>query len=267
MNRIDELFARCREENRAALILYLTSGFPDAETTKALLPVLAESGADLIELGVPFSDPIADGPTIQKASSIALERGMSFTGTLELLSEFRKSHQTPVVLFGALNPFLAHGLEESSRLAKDAGADGFLAADLPAEEAAEFRAACQPQGLHLVPLIAPTTSNERIAAIAEHAGGFLYCIARRGITGAHSDVDQSVLDYLDRVQANANLPLAVGFGIATPDDVRSLAPHADGVVVGSALIKLIGKCQDEGLDVKQEVAAYVQSLAKACNRA
>ena len=265
-NRIDELFSRCRQERRAALILYLTSGFPDEAATRRLHPVLAESGADLIELGVPFSDPIADGPTIQKASSIALERGMTLAKTLELLREFRTQFQTPVVLFGALNPFLVRGYDESARLAKQAGADGFLAADLPAEEAAEFREACDTHGLHLIPLIAPTTSNERISLIARHASGFLYCIARRGITGASSALDQGVLDYLDRVRSHAGLPLAVGFGIATPEHVRTLAPHCNAVVVGSALITLIRQCEEEGLNMEQEVAAYVRSLSQACSQ-
>lgn len=262
-NRIDSLFARCRQEERAALILYLTSGFPDAQTTRRLLPVLEQAGCDLVELGVPFSDPIADGPTIQRASAVALERGMSLSATLEIVSEFRRQSAMPLILFGAYNPFLRHGLQETAREAAGAGADGILAADLPIEEAAPFREACRANGLHLIALIAPTSPDARIAAIARSASGFLYCMALKGTTGARSAIGADVGPYLARVRRQTTLPLAVGFGIGKPEHVAAVGPHCDAVVVGSALIDLIGRCEREGLDLERTIERYVRSLAEA----
>lgn len=265
-NRIDRVFARARDENRAALILYLTAGFPDAETTRRLLPVLADSGCDLIELGVPFSDPIADGPTIQQASAEALENGMTLEGTLNILRDFRAEFETPVVLFGAFNPFHHHGIVESARMAAEAGADGFLAADLPLEEAGPFRDACRQSGLHLISLVAPTTPTGRIASYGRVSSGFVYCISVKGITGARQTMSEEVAPYLDRVRSATDLPIAVGFGISEPDQAAALATHADGIVVGSALINLIARCVGEGRDLENEVSQYVRSLVSALRR-
>ena len=267
-NRIDAALARAREENRAALVLYLTAGFPDAATTRRLLPVLAASGCDIVELGIPFSDPIADGPTIQNASTVALRAGMTIPGALELLREFRAAHDsTPVVLFGALNPFLRRGLEAMADEAKAAGADGFLAADLPVEESAELRSICQARGMHLVLLAAPTSPDERLRRIGEAASGFLYCIAVKGITGARASVGEDVGPYLARVRAATSVPIALGFGVSKPEHARSLAPHCDAVVVGSALISLVGECMAAGGgDLEERVGAYVRSMAGALRR-
>jgi len=266
-DRIADLFARCRAENRAALILYLTSGFPDEATTRRLLPVLAEAGADLIELGVPFSDPIADGPVIQKASTVALERGMTLEKTLGILKDFRAGHGTPTILFGAWNPFLRRGTERVVADAAAAGADGFLVPDLPVEEAAVMREACRRAGLHFVAFIAPTTPDARMAMIARHGTGFLYCFAIKGITGMRAAVADTVFPYLERIGRQAKLPRALGFGIGTPEHVAAVAPHCEGVVVGSALISLIERCFAEGRDLEREVGAYVRSLAAAARRA
>lgn len=261
-NRIDSLFQRCREEKRPALILYLTSGFPDEATTRRLLPVLEEAGCDLLELGVPFSDPVADGPTIQKASEDALRGGITFNKTLGILKDFRAQSTMPTILFGAYNPFLHHGLEQSARDAASAGADGFLAADLPLEEAEPFRTALAAHGLHLVLLAAPTSPDERLRAIAANCGGFLYCIALKGITGTRTEQDDSVIPYLKRVRAAAGaLPIAVGFGIGTPEQAARMAPHADGIVVGSALITTIRKAVESGQDPVPAARDYVKSLA------
>ncbi|MEQ8821151.1 MAG: tryptophan synthase subunit alpha [Sumerlaeia bacterium] len=270
-NRIEALFRRTREENRAALILYLTSGFPNEETTRRLLPVLAEAGCDLIELGVPFSDPIADGPTIQKASSVALDNGMTLSKTLEIAREFRAAHETPLILFGALNPFLKRGLEASARAAREAGADGFLAADLPAEEADEFAEICERENLKLVLLAAPTSPDGRLRAIAAKSTGFLYCISSRGITGARDTMGPNVTEYLGRVRAQIEatgkpLPLAVGFGISKPEHAALMAPHCEAVVVGSALINLIQECANRGEDPAEPVRAFVRAMADATRR-
>lgn len=263
--RIAETFARCRRENRAALIFYLTSGFPDEATTRAILPVLTQSGADLVELGIPFSDPIADGPTIQKASTRALEAGMTLDRTLDILRDFRGGDDhTPVILFGAVNPYLVRGAEGMAREAREAGADGILAADLPVEECAEFRAACADSGLALVLLAAPTTPTARIERIASQATGFLYAISLKGITGARAGVGPEVVEYLERVKtATGDLPVAVGFGISKPEHAAALAPHADGVVVGSALVNLVDAETAAGRDPVPAVRDFVRAMAEA----
>ncbi len=266
-NRVDSLFQRCAQEKRSALVLYLTSGFPDAATTRRLLPVLAKSGCDLIELGVPFSDPIADGPIIQRSSTVALGAGMTLPITLDILKEFRAGHDTPVILFGALNPYLARGLEHSADLAADAGADGILAADLPHEEAAEFSAILRERGLHLITLVAPTTPDDRFATIAADSTGFLYCIAMKGTTGQLSGVTAASAGYLARLRRNTNLPLALGFGISKPEHVRAaVEAGADGVVVGSSLITLVEETIARKGDLDGVVSDYVRGLASELKR-
>ncbi|HMX61892.1 MAG TPA: tryptophan synthase subunit alpha [Candidatus Sumerlaeota bacterium] len=263
-NDIDALFVRCREERRAALIPYLTSGFPTEEHTREILPILAESGADLIELGVPFSDPIADGPIIQRSSTIALQAGMTFLKTVEILRDFRRMYDTPVILFGALNPYLARGLENSAAMAKDAGAQGILAADLPMEEADEFRAILQRNNLHLITLIAPTTPSSRVREIAAKCSGFLYCISMKGTTGQLSGVTQSAQEYVAKVRAETKLPLALGFGISRPEHVRAaVQAGADAVVVGSSLITRIEEAVEKGKDLRTDIGAYIRGLADA----
>lgn len=266
-NRIDRLFAQCRAENRAALIPYLTSGFPTAEITRRVLPVLAENGCDLIELGIPFSDPIADGPIIQRSSTIALEAGMTFPATLEILRNFRASHDLPVILFGALNPYLARGLEKSAEMSAAAGADGILAADLPHEEAEEFRAILAARGLHLITLVAPTTPDARLAMITASCSGFIYCISMKGTTGQLKGLAANAADYVGRLRAATELPLALGFGISSPEHVRAAVDSgADAVVVGSSLITLIEKTCAEGGDLESTVATYIRALAAELKR-
>ncbi len=266
-NRIDNLFARCRAERRAALVLYLTSGFPDAETTRRVLPVLAESGCDLVELGIPFSDPIADGPIIQRASTVALDAGMTLPRTIELLKEFRRGHQTPVILFGALNPYLARGLDNSARMAREAGADGILAADLPLDESDELRELLAGHGMHLITLLAPTTPDDRLRDFAAKCSGFIYCISMKGTTGQLSGVSQSLGAYLSRVRAITTLPLAIGFGISKPEHVRAAVDAgADGIVVGSSLITLIEEARAKGANLEKVVGEYVRSLATELRR-
>jgi tryptophan synthase alpha chain len=272
-NRIDALFARCRAEKRAALILYITSGFPNLRTTERLLPVLVEAGCDLIELGVPFSDPIADGPVIQKASTIALEAGTTLPATLDLLRGLRRTSQVPVVLFGAVNPFIVRGLTATADMAREAGADGILAADVPLEESAELRAVLAERQMHLITLVAPTTPPARIRAISNASSGFLYCISYKGVTGRQAGGQHGgglcadIGEYLARIRRESDLPLALGFGIRTPADVRdAVDAGADGVVVGTSLINVIEAAHSAGRDVVAEVRAYVSSLAAELRR-
>jgi tryptophan synthase alpha subunit len=265
-NRIDQLFLQCRAENRAALILYLTAGFPKPEYTPQLLHILEENGCDLVELGIPFSDPIADGPTIQRASTIALQQGMTFNLALEQVTEFRKHSELPLIFFGAVNPFLRRGLEKSAKDAAAAGADGFLAADLPTEEADEFRALCNSHQLHLIPLLAPTTTNERIAEISAKASGFLYTMSLKGITGARTELQSDLTPYLERIKSHSNLPIALGFGISTPEQVQLLAGKCDALVVGSRLITTIEEEINAGPGWETRIGTFVRSLANACKR-
>jgi len=260
------LFRRCREEKRAALILYVTAGFPDLETTARLLPALESAGADLIELGVPFSDPIADGPTIQRASTRALAAGATLRKTLQVLESARKEGlKLPVILFGAYNPFLHYGLESVVRDAKAAGADGFLSADLPVEEADEFQGFAEKSGLYVIFLAAPTTPEARLQRIGERTRGFLYCIAVKGVTGARQRVDTGVLPYLQRIRraVGDRVPLALGFGISKPDQVRELKGHCDAIVVGSALISTLDSAEKERKDPVDAAAEYTRELAAA----
>ena len=249
-----QCLARCRAEGRAALIPFLTCGYPNSHESLELLRGMSRAGADIIELGIPFSDPLADGPTIQRSSFQALEGGMTTEGTLEVLRAFRAKHDTPVVLFGYLNPILRYGVDEFARVAVEAGAQGLLLTDVPAgaDPALEERLAAH--GLDLIRLIAPTTTPERIAAIARAGAGFLYYISRTGITGARARLRRALGREVEAVKRRAgSIPVAVGFGISTPQQAADVAAVADGVVVGSALID---RCEQAGAEgVREFVAA------------
>jgi tryptophan synthase alpha chain len=221
-----EAFAACRAQGRAALIPYVTAGHPSPADTPALLRMLAEEGADVIELGVPFSDPLADGPTIQRSSFQAIEQGVDLRWTLERLAEFRAAHDTPVVIFTYLNPILRHGVAR------------FLA------DAVEAAFAASP--LDLIRLIAPTTLPARVKVIAAAARGFVYYVSRTGVTGAQMSLAAGLAAEVDAVRAATTVPVAVGFGISTPEQAAVVAANADGVVVGSALVDLLGRAGVEG---------------------
>lgn len=242
---------------RAALIPYLTAGFPTRETSLAALRAVEAAGADFVEVGVPFSDPLADGPTIQRSTQAALEAGMSVPRVLELIE--RAALRVPVIIMTYLNPVLAYGLERFVADAAAAGASGLLLTDLPvgADPVIEGVVAASP--LAPVRLIAPTTPPERLAAAVRGASAFLYLISRLGVTGARQTVPADLAVHVARVRAASPLPLAVGFGISTPDQVRTTATLADGVVVGSAVVEALGR---EGLDA---VERLVRDLAQAAH--
>lgn len=262
MNRIDEHFINQKEKGRKSLIIYLTGGFPDAETTEALLPALAESGADLIELGVPFSDPIADGATIQKASEIALSRNINLKKILKLTENFKKKYEkTPLILFGALNPFYKYGYASLVKDARNAGADGFLAADLPPEEGEEFRVLCLDKEMSLVYLIAPTTPSARRKLIAEKSSGFIYYVSLKGVTGERSNMSADLYDQVASIKRITDKPVAVGFGVSKPEHVEHVAKCADGVIVGSAVIAEIMKHKNKK-DIIKATSRLVSELAK-----
>lgn len=238
LDRIGAKFDEVKSQGRAALMPYFTLGYPTRELSLEIIRRLAASGADLIELGIPFSDPLADGPTIQRSTQIALEQGISVAGCLESVAQLRAAGvQQPLLLMGYYNPILAFDPLRFVTQAAEAGADGFIIPDLPPEEAGELEAACRTAGCALIYLLAPSSTADRIAKIAQHASGFIYLVSVDGITGARHHLPADLEAFIRRVRAQTNLPLAVGFGISTPSQAAAVARIADGVIVGSALIQ------------------------------
>jgi tryptophan synthase alpha chain len=237
--RIRTLFDRLRPRGAKALIGYLTAGDPSLERTPALVAALVRGGVDLVELGVPFSDPIADGPVIERASQRALRAGATLRGVLEVAARVRRESDVPLLLFTYLNPVLRYGFEALAKDAVQAGIDGLLLTDLSVEEAGPYVAAARARSLDTVFLAAPTSTPERLAVIAEHSSGFLYLVSRTGVTGERDSLSDSVAPLVAAARAVTDLPLAVGFGISRPEHVAAAGRLADAVVVGSAIVRLI----------------------------
>jgi len=261
-NRLDATFARLRASGELALFPYLTAGFPDATTCAALLAAIAEGGADGLELGIPFSDPLADGVTLQRASARALDGGMTLVKALELVHGLRARNDDVVVnMMSYVNPLLAYGLPRLIRDAAEAGVDAFIVPDLPFEEANEFQAACVAEGLHYVYLVAPTSTDDRLRAVGERAGGFVYCVTLLGTTGARSSLSGDLPSFLATARARISAPLVAGFGISTPEHIRALAGQVDGAIVGGALADLIERTEPER--VEDAVRQFVRALKDA----
>ena len=241
--RISKRFAELRASGELGIVAYITAGDPSLDATLKFVPVLAEAGADVIELGVPFSDPLADGPTIQRASERALKSGTTLAGVLNLVRRIRQSSQVPLVLFSYYNPILQMGLEKFASSAALAGADGVLATDLTPEESVEYRRILAAQHLDTIFLGAPTSTDERLAKIAACSSGFLYLISRTGVTGAKDSLPDDLPALLRRARSVTQLPIAVGFGISLPGHVSVLGGLADAAVIGSALVSEIEKAQ------------------------
>lgn len=260
LDHINETFTALREQGRAALMPYFTLGYPTPEDSLAVIDALACSGADLIELGVPFSDPLADGPTIQHSTQTALAQGVTVRRCLEMVAELRaRGVRQPLLLMGYVNPILAYGLERYVADACRAGADGLIVPDLPMEEAGALESACREHGLALVYLVSPASTPERIAALAGRATGFLYLVSVTGVTGARDDLASGLADFVARVRAVTRTPLAVGFGISTPQHARSVAALADGVIIGSALVRAAG----DGPDPASAAGEYIRGIRAA----
>lgn len=238
--RIADTFQRLRARGETGLITFVTAGWPDLETTERLVLGMAAAGADLIELGVPFSDPLADGPVIQQASQAALARGVNLEEILALAARLRTKTDIPLVLMSYYNPILAFGPAALAAAAARAGIDGFIVPDLPLEESGPLLALTDGCGLALIPLVAPTSTPRRVAAIARRARGFVYCVSMTGVTGAAAAYSGRLAEVCRLVRTHTDLPLAVGFGIGSPGQVREFAPLGDALVVGSALMKRIG---------------------------
>lgn len=240
MDRIAQAFARARSENRACFVAYLCAGDPDLDTSLAACRALLENGVDVLELGVPFSDPLADGLTNQLAAQRALESGMNAAKVFELVRRIRAFSQVPVVFYTYYNLVFANGVEAYVRAAREAGVDGLLTLDLPPEEAAEVMAACRKYDLKTVFIVAPTTPDSRLPKIAAAATGFIYYVSREGVTGVRDQVAANVPEAVARIKAVAKgLPVVVGFGVSTRAHVAQIAAQADGVVIGSALVNCI----------------------------
>ncbi|MDO8671500.1 MAG: tryptophan synthase subunit alpha [Dehalococcoidia bacterium] len=246
MSRISAKFKALRAARRIGLVAYLTVGFPDIASTVSLVTGLVDGGADFIELGVPFSDPLADGMTIQRASHEALLNGVTVKTCFEAADRVRKSGvMVPILFMGYYNPVFSYGLDRFCAACQEVGVDGLIIPDLPPEEATELRRCCQDRGMDLVFFLAPTSTEERIDKVAELGSGFIYCVSLMGVTGVRRDLSAALPEFLQRVRAKTDLPLAVGFGIATREHVRELSSMADAAVVGSAIIDLVEKTAPE----------------------
>jgi len=241
MTRIGQLFERLRKENRKGMVAYLTAGDPTPEATPGLVAALERGGADLIEFGVPFSDPIADGPIIQAAGDRAIRAGITMKGVLEIAAEIRRTSQIPILLFTYLNPVLRYGFARLAADAKAAGIDGCLLIDVSVEEAGDYVKVMRDAGLDTVFIAAPTSTDHRLKLVAQYSSGFIYLVSRTGITGEQQSLSDTALPLIERMRALTDLPLAMGFGISTADQVAAIASHADAAVVGSAIVRQIAR--------------------------
>ena len=262
MSEIGAVFERCREERRAAFIPYLTGGDPDFATCGRLLEALAAGGADLIELGVPFSDPIADGPVNQRAAARALAGGASLSAVLDLVARYRDRLGVPIVLFTYFNPILAAGIERFAERAQASGVDGVLCVDLPPDEAGELVPALRARDIDTIFLLAPTSDRKRIRRVAESSTGFVYYVSRTGVTGSLGELPPQLVKEAKRARRKVPQPLAVGFGIHSPAQVRAIARVADGVVVGSALVRIVEEHAGEA-ELPELIESEVRELAAA----
>jgi len=263
MTRIDDTFARLRADQKKAFVTYIMAGDPDSATSLAIMRGLPGAGVDIIELGLPFTDPMADGPTIQRAGQRALESGQTLQKTLDMARAFRADDATtPIVLMGYYNPIYVHGVDRFLADAKDAGIDGLIIVDLPPEEDAELCIPAQKAGLNFIRLATPTTDAKRLPRVLMNTSGFVYYVSITGITGAAAAQTADVAPEVARIKASTDLPVIVGFGITTPDQAKSIAGVADGCVVGSAIVSDIGA----GKSVA-EVLAFVATLAAGAHAA
>ncbi len=243
MTRIAQTFARLKQDGKKGFVPFITAGDPDLETTRDLILELDRAGATVIELGVPFSDPMADGPVIQRASERALRHHFGLTEILQTITEARKQTDVPIVLFSYFNPLLQFGIEKLAREGKAAGVDGILLTDLAPEEAGRFAAMLRAHEIDMIFLVAPTSTDERLRMVAERASGFIYAVSRTGVTGARAEMSVEAEKLVGRVRRFSDLPVAVGFGISKPDQIADVWRYADAAVVGSAIVEEIEKAQ------------------------
>lgn len=262
MNRIDARFKWLAEQRQAAFIPYITAGDPTLDMTAKVVIELEKAGADVIELGIPFSDPIADGVVNQEAAFRALKNHVSLHDVVKMVGELRKSTEVPLLLFTYYNPVLAYGVEDFAKDCKAAGVDGVLCVDLPPEEDSDYKHCLDAAGISTVFLIAPTSQPDRIELLAKSSTGFVYYVSRIGVTGVQAAVETSVEGMVGAIKQHTKTPVAVGFGISIPEHAAEVAGYADGVIVGSAIVRMIGEL-GEAPDMPAKVGAFVKSLADA----
>ena len=266
-NRIKQAFEQARQKGRGALLPYFMCGYPSAEQSVKIVLAAIEGGADLVELGMPFSDPLADGATIQRAGQIALERGMTLNGCLEIARQVAVQSEVPLILMGHYNPILTYGIERFCQTAYNNGVSGLIIPDLPPEEALPLLAAAQKHGLSLIFLIPPTASDARIIKIAEltaqGSGGFIYCVSLNGVTGSRTSLPVDLRHFIERIHGYTKdkaIPLVVGFGLSTPEHIAEVTSYADGAAVGSALVNLIDQYSKN--EQAEAVTSYIRSLSQ-----
>lgn len=273
MSRIAETFAALRRRGEKGLIPFFTAGDPDLATSERICLAAAAAGADIIELGLPFSDPLADGPIIQAGNQRALRAGTTTRGTLELIARLRQKIAQPIVLLTYYNPVFRYGVERFLTAAAEAGLDGLIVPDLPFEESGELRAAAVARGIDPICLLAPTSTEARIAEQVAAASGFIYCVSLTGVTGVREQLSDRAAELVKRVRPHTDLPLAVGFGISTPEQAAAACRYADAAIVGSALVKIVGDGQDDrvpaaaALAPERRVADFIASLKAAVKAA
>jgi tryptophan synthase alpha subunit len=257
MSRLSDAFKRAKAEGRPALIPFITAGHPTAAETPGLIQALVRGGADIVELGVPFSDPLADGATIQRASQIALEQGVSLADCLQIVADSREAGvEVPIVLMGYYNPIIAYGIQQFAESAARAGVDAVIAVDVPPEESEELLTALSAKGIDLVHLLAPTSTAERIDRVVKGASGFIYCVSITGVTGGRDTLPAELPDFLARVRNKTDVPLVVGFGISRREHVEAVGKIADGVAIGSTIVDLIDKAPPGQRE--EQVQTYVE---------
>ena|SRR5579863_8710583 len=265
--KISHAFEQARQEGRCVLIPYFMCGYPSAAQSIDIVLAAIAGGADIVELGMPFSDPLADGATIQHAGHTALERGMTIPGCMEIARQVSAKSPVPLILMGYYNPVMAYGLERFCQEAAASGVCGLIIPDLPPEEALPLQQAARQHGLSLIFLIPPTTSSERISqvvkTVAQSLGGFIYCVSLSGVTGSRTTLPSHLRDFVERVRGYTkeyHLPVSIGFGLSTPQHIAEISQYADGAVIGSALVNLIDQCEVEGKQAAEAVTRYIKSL-------
>lgn len=261
--KIEEVLHRLKDRGEKALIIYITAGDPDLEVTEKLVCSIAKAGADIVELGIPFSDPLADGVTIQLASQRALERNTNIPKILSAIVKIRKKTSIPITLMTYYNPIYCYGLDRFVIDSKKAGVDGFIIPDLPLEESEEFRDITDKAGMDLISFLAPTSTSERIAAIAQSARGFIYCVSVTGVTGVRRNFSPKIVEMIEKIRLYTDMPLAIGFGISGPEQAKEATKYADAVIVGSAVVKLLENSRGDLSIMLPQVSDFVKSLKEA----
>ncbi len=261
-SRIAAAFERLRTNSNTGIIPYLTVGYPEIDTIQRVVPALVEGGAAMIELGIPFSDPLADGVTIQQSSHVALENGVTVNACFQTARDLRHNGvDVPLIFMGYFNPVLSYGLDRFAAGCAEAGVDGMIVPDLPPEECGELLDACRRHGRDLIFMVAPTSTDEHMAAVARQASGFIYCVSLAGVTGERASLSDGLTGFIERVRRHTDLPLAIGFGISQPEHVAQVGVLADGAIVGSALVKRLGSAPRE--DQPEEMRRFVRFLRGA----